>query len=60
LIFLPNFNLEWFDGRDVLKAWGKEVHLGLDLHEESIEGNHGDEQPTLIAKPINMPVYYQV
>ena len=27
-------------------AWGREFYLGLDLHEEPMEGNDVDDQPT--------------
>ena len=27
-------------------AWGREIHLGLDLNEEPMEGNDVDDQPT--------------
>jgi hypothetical protein len=30
-------------------AWGGEVHLGLDLNEELLEGNDVDDQPTTIV-----------
>ena len=30
----------------VALAWGREIHLVLDLNEESIEGNLVDDQPT--------------
>ena len=31
-------------------AWGKEIHLSLDLNEEPMEGNNVDDQPTPIMK----------
>jgi hypothetical protein len=31
-------------------AWGREIHLGLDLNEEPMEGNNVDDQPTPIVK----------
>ena len=31
-------------------AWGREIHLGLDLNEEPMEGNDVDDQPTPIVK----------
>jgi hypothetical protein len=30
-------------------AWGGEIHLGLDLNEELLEGNDVDDQPTTIV-----------
>ena len=31
-------------------AWGREVHLGLDLNERPMERNDVDDQPTLVVK----------
>ena len=31
-------------------AWGRKIHLGLDLNEEPMEGNDVDDQPTPIVK----------
>jgi hypothetical protein len=31
-------------------AWGREIHLDLDLNEEPMEGNDVDDQPTPIVK----------
>ena len=31
-------------------AWGREVHLDLDLNEEQMEGNDVDDQPIPIVK----------
>ena len=31
-------------------AWGREIHLGLDLSEEPMKGNDVDYQPTPIVK----------
>ena len=31
-------------------AYGREIHLSLDLNEEPIKGNDVDDQPTLIVK----------
>ena len=31
-------------------AWGRDVHVGLDLNEEPIEGNDVDDQPIPIVK----------
>ena len=33
-------------------AWGREIHLGLNLNEEPMEGNDVDDQPTPLVKPI--------
>ena len=44
-------------------AWGREVHLDLDLNEEQMEGNDVDDQPIPIVKflkPVSMPNYYQI
>ena len=40
----PRFNCECCDGRDVLKAWGRKIHLGLDVNEEPMEGNDVNDQ----------------
>ena len=32
-------------------AWGREIHLDLDLNEEPMEGNDEDDQPTPIVNP---------
>ena len=31
-------------------AWGREIHLGLDLNEEPMEENDVDDQPTPMVK----------
>ena len=31
-------------------SWGRDVHVGLDLNEEPIEGNDVNDQPTPIVK----------
>ena len=31
-------------------AWNREVHMGLDLNEKSMEGNDVDDRPTPIVK----------
>ena len=31
-------------------AWGREVHLGLDLNERPMKRNDVDDQPTLVVK----------
>ena len=44
-------------------TWGREIHLGLILNEEPMEGNDVDDQPTPIVKlpqPISVPNYYQI
>ena len=41
-------------------AWGREIHLGLDLNEESMQGNDVDDQPTPIIKLMSMSNYYQI
>ena len=41
-------NTSWVSLVDL--AWGREIHLGLDLHEEPMEGDDVDDQPTPIVK----------
>ena len=41
-------------------AWGKKIHLGLELNEEPMEGNDVDDQLTPIFKPVSMPNYYYI
>ena len=31
-------------------AWGRKIHLGLNLNEEPMEGNDVDDRPTPIVK----------
>ena len=31
-------------------AWGRSIHLELDLNEEPMEGNNVDDQPTRVVK----------
>ena len=31
-------------------AWGREIHLGLNMNEQPMEGNGVDDQPTPIVK----------
>jgi hypothetical protein len=41
--------------------WGGEIHLGLYLNEEPMEGNDVDDQLTpSFLKPMSMPNYYQI
>ena len=41
---------EYIMAKLVDQAWGREIHLGLDLNEEPMEGKDVDDQPTLIVK----------
>ena len=41
-------------------AHGREVHLGLDLNEESMEGSDVDDQPTPIVKISSSPSVCQL
>ena len=34
----------------VALAWGREIHSGLELNEEPMDGNDVDDQPTPIVK----------
>ena len=34
----------------VILAWSKEIHLGINLNEDPVEGNDVDDHPTPIVK----------
>ena len=41
-------------------AWGREIHLGLNLNGEPMEGNDVDDQPTPIVKLLRAHEYAQL
>ena len=63
---MPNkeyVQLAWGDNMAKLMdlAWGREVHLGLVLSEEPMEGNDVDDPTPIVKRPkACVPNYYQI
>ena len=57
-----NVDVEYNMAKLVL-ARGRNIHLGLDLNDEPMEGNDVDDQPTPIvelSQAREMPDYYEI